>query len=562
MNPFYVKLYVASKFIFPLFTDLVYWKYIDIIISELKLVFYSDGWDLCRRIRPSDQSQISVGSWNSKKTKAFFAIWMMLDWGIFEIINFASSVTVCGYMFYKEDISLYGLILLGIVILVYTFFIKNKQKEYTKKTKETRNLRDEINVRNKVDMTRLMANIPGAKENLLRDRRRLNEMEMERNNIWKVIRYRSSFAGNIGYFVFPFVDISFDIFALMNVVFGKFANSVSNIINFVNRYETYQSDLNAFYELIDKVEIEEEFKQLEFKNEYVIKKEAFKDHGKNTKKKILAFSSLVDFVLGFKSRILLIGESGAGKTQILKMIIGLGLKYLKVESGGETKNYRDMFVVCSQHLGENQDVNKQTIRYLCGGIEDSERILKCIRTVCGEKIMMKIVTALKYKAKEAGEVLPLVNWEEKALDVKLCDIFSDTKGKGKNKEKLTGELSGGERSRLVLASCLVRVEEYKHCIVLDEPTADLDPVTAYRVIFNIFQMFPNNPIILILHYQTPELIIGKKTLKRQCVQGITDVYKVVNDTLMAENMEKYFKRANKRTKWKDIEKYLLRLHKE
>ncbi len=65
-----------------------------------------------------------------------------------------------------------------------------------------------------------------------------------------------------------------------------------------------------------------------------------------------------------------------------------------------------------------------------------------------------------------------------------------------------GQLSGGQRQRVALARALLRPAPI---LILDEPTAHLDPATAEAVLTTIFQQAGERTVILLAHQASPLL---------------------------------------------------------
>lgn len=198
--------------------------------------------------------------------------------------------------------------------------------------------------------------------------------------------------------------------------------------NFISR--DYSIELNAD-KTIDSVE-KIEFKNVSFSygNSYVIKD--------------------CNFVLEKGNKYAIVGENGSGKTTLIKILLGL-LNYEGsiLINGVELKEISKKSLV--QHFGV---VFQDFVKY---EMTVSENIAFCMTD-------------------DVDEVLKKVGIYEK--------IISFDAGKGQFLGKLEDgvSLSLGEWQKIALARLLIRKCE---CLVFDEPTASLDPISERGIIENV-----------------------------------------------------------------------------
>ena len=167
-----------------------------------------------------------------------------------------------------------------------------------------------------------------------------------------------------------------------------------------------------------------------------------------------------------KSSVALVGQTGSGKSTIIKMIMGL-LKYEKghVKIGNDElkdlslDSYYDHVSYVSQEapifdgtLRENLVFDKQV---------DDEKIIEVLRLVHLEKFYEKL---------------------EKGLDTELGE-------KGV-------KMSGGERQRVALARLFF---EDSSIVILDEATSAMDNLTEKAVMKNILERLHDKTLIIIAH---------------------------------------------------------------
>jgi cell division transport system ATP-binding protein len=145
----------------------------------------------------------------------------------------------------------------------------------------------------------------------------------------------------------------------------------------------------------------------------------------------------------------IVGKSGAGKSTLLKLLIG------------EERPTEGKVFFRSTDIGELKSSELPYHRRRIGMVFQDFRLLEG-RTVA-ENIAFAMEVVGKSK-KEIREVIPQA--------LRLVGLTEHA-------QRFPKELSGGEKQRVAIARALVHDPD---CIVADEPTGNLDPVTAWDII--------------------------------------------------------------------------------
>jgi phospholipid/cholesterol/gamma-HCH transport system ATP-binding protein len=141
----------------------------------------------------------------------------------------------------------------------------------------------------------------------------------------------------------------------------------------------------------------------------------------------------------------IIGQSGAGKTVLIKIIIGL----MKPDTGKIIINEEDITDYTEEQLDEKVRM-KIGIVYQNGALWDSMTIGENLKLVLKLKKSFSD-EEIKSKVKESLDMVDLPDLENRYPD----------------------ELSGGMKKRIAIARAIISKPEY---IIYDEPTTGLDPV--------------------------------------------------------------------------------------
>jgi ATP-binding cassette, subfamily C, bacterial CydC len=166
-------------------------------------------------------------------------------------------------------------------------------------------------------------------------------------------------------------------------------------------------------------------------------------------------------------RIALVGESGAGKTTVVNLL----LRFLDPEQGRVTLDGRDL-----------RELNQEDVR---GAFAVAAQDSHLFSTTIRENILFARPAASDAEIDSALRRAGLSSWVTELPDG--WDTLVGEQGR---------ELSGGQRQRLILARALLADAPI---LVLDEPTAHLDSATAERLLGDILAAADGRSVLLITH---------------------------------------------------------------
>jgi cell division transport system ATP-binding protein len=176
----------------------------------------------------------------------------------------------------------------------------------------------------------------------------------------------------------------------------------------------------------------------------------------------------------------IVGKSGAGKTTLVRLIMGL-----ETPTSGEVY-FEDVNLNDADHL------KMQGIRRRIGGIYQDYKLLP------KKTVYENVAYIMQVEGKENKEI---------AVEVPMV---LEVIGLGNKLDRFPDELSGGEQQRLAIARALVN---HPDVIVADEPTGNLDPYNSYEVI-SLLQKINKAGKTVILATHDREIInkLGKRVI--------------------------------------------------
>lgn len=174
--------------------------------------------------------------------------------------------------------------------------------------------------------------------------------------------------------------------------------------------------------------------------------------------------------------VLIAGESGCGKTTLLRCINGLIPRSYKAEVGGRV-------------LLNGQDVSSESlasVSQIVGTVlQDPER------QILGAFVENEVAFGLENLGVPRDEIIRQV---DETLDYLRI---------GHLKERETFSLSGGEKQKVALAGVLVMRPEI---LALDEPLASLDPASAQEALALIRRLADKGKTILLIEHRVEDVL--------------------------------------------------------
>ncbi len=174
----------------------------------------------------------------------------------------------------------------------------------------------------------------------------------------------------------------------------------------------------------------------------------------------------VSFKINRGEKVVIVGENGSGKTTLLKLMLGM----YSPDNGTVSYNNNDVQLLSKNSLYSFISMIPQSFTQFKLSVKDN--------------VLLGFTNSSEDRLKDT---LIRCGVPESLYDNPDLLLGKDFDG---------AEISGGEWQRLALARGCVRDSDI---IILDEPTATLDPVAEYNILQDVFTLAENKTLILITH---------------------------------------------------------------
>lgn len=277
-------------------------------------------------------------------------------------------------------------------------------------------------------------------------------------------------------------DFTLSSLITFNFLSGYYTQPLMNIIDFNKEYYYMKNSLIRANNLFEVDIIDSNTTNLELSGNIEFKNLKFK-YSNNL------ILDNVNFSINDMEKVLLIGNSGSGKSTILKLLF----KYYRIQRNNISIN--------------NNDINDYTVM----DIRKNITYISQNELLFNDTVRNNIILDRDVSEDEFLKVVKLTYVDEIIKD--------DLLGYDKILEENAVNLSGGQRQRIILARALLNNSKI---ILIDEGMNELDINLERKIIKNIFESYHNTTIIIVSHrLNNIDLFDKVIKLNNKCVQVIS-----------------------------------------
>jgi ABC-type cobalamin/Fe3+-siderophores transport system ATPase subunit len=477
-----IPIFLILQGISPIINNFIIQPLIKKISIDIRKKYEEESYLRYYSISFEDKITRQHQNFDQKLMSSMFALTLNFSWGLPNLINLISSFSSVFLTFLQKGLILqFGLAVL-LFCISYKTFVESKQNNFTLADKLFRKIRHKISEKIYLDgisfqYKELTPDYMIKLKNIISSNEEVNELN------WQKIMAVTNFnAEIISIIICYFTMNNTSDFILISMNMTQLSRSIQKLTSFTTQYNKYYNDWETMEEFWKNTTVKEEPSKLYLStipnNKFEITDVLIKLGNYNLR----LDPNFTDFNICKKSKILLEGPSGHGKSSFIKSLFGLFDNCLIKLDHGEGKNYHHLIADYFQEIKEKMPSSKVSIRDYFKGEKNNDIITQYLLYAWSSDELDRISTSILNSNNDD------INININIKNIHIYDL------------SINERLSGGQKSRLILWTRGYIVETLqKEIIVLDEPCPDVDFDNYIDNITRFYNKYKHCTIIMIAH---------------------------------------------------------------
>lgn len=440
---------------------------LSIVIQKM---YNAEKWQEYEQLSFSSMQRVDVFEYKQVKHQSVNGMRQLISWGAPHIFQLVSSIVGCLVVFVSNDVLYIGFIMVIINLVGYVLILRPIQRKISEYRQAAVDIDDVTNSKTRLLLPLFMHKYIGKDD--------IVDIEAQSEIGWEKFQlewiYYGFVMGLLNQLIFIWFIFQSDItpvtFMMLYTTMTNFSNAVTSVSQFLNQY----NEILTNYE-----KCENKLKRLD--RQMLPEQHQFPESGITTYPVNLTLDNSGYSIVGPsisilpRSKTLVVGESGAGKTSVLMALIGMINGILFAHTNLSPIELFKNWTIFYQKIKQFFPVGKISIREIFDNAPDE--------TIYQFLDLVSLSSAIR-RLNNPDDNLP-DNLPNDPLAVQLNNV-----------------LSGGETTRLALAYVLWLFGKHDTAILaLDEIEQGCDPELAYNIISRILNRYQNKTIIIISHLE-------------------------------------------------------------
>lgn len=474
--PYYLVLKLGSPlisnfFIRPLITNLAY---------QVQKNFEAEATKKYDSMTFSSKNNKPATMFWEKSSAAGSSVFLMIDWGIQNIMNLVGTFCAVIWTFYQKDLLKELLAIVTISGLLYYIFIRHKQNAFSALNKKIKKVIQRIRSKIQLDLIPFQYKEYHFSKIIDQNNEIKKHQQLNYSEVLKIVAYTNTGNQLVSTIISYFATTDIASFMLILITMNKLSNAISNLTSFTTQLNWMKNDYSNLEDFWKDEEFKSEPEKLFPSNDLFVTNVYYEI--KDTTFKVQLASDCGKISLAAGEKIYVHGPTGDGKSTFIKLLLG------QIEGAtmniGKAENYYHHVADYFQQIKEKMPSSKISIRDYFKGEKDDSII---------ERYLMRV-----FKAKELTRIKEVLLAQKDEYDSNSEILLS--KPKSVYDIEINEKISGGQKSRLILTMRGYETDiNGKGIIVLDEPCPDVDHDTYTEILNDFFDHYKRCTIIMVGH---------------------------------------------------------------